>query len=125
MAAVCYADDIMVLSSSKVDLQRMISELIDAFAQVGLDVSTDKCHWTSYPARAQEKLKFGADKVKWESQLTFVGTILDFNGNEGAALENRLTQGTKVFHKWKPILLSKHVPIRSCIRPAKPSVFNS
>ena len=125
LAAVCYADDIMVLSSSKADLQLMISELIDAFSLVGLDVSTDKCHWTSYPARSKEKLKFRADKVKWEPQLTFVGTILNFNGNDGTALENRLAQGTKVFHKWKPILQCRQAPLAARIRLTSATVFSA
>jgi len=125
LAAVCYADDIIILSGNKADLQRMVLELIDAFSLVGLDVSTDKCHWTSYPAKPEEKLKFNEDRVKWEPLLTFVGTILNFNGNDSAALEYRLAQGTKVFHKWKAIVTCREAPLVARIQLTIATVFSA
>ena len=42
--------------------------------------------------------------LDWESQLTFVGTVLDVCGNDGGAIDYRLAQATKVFFKWRSIL---------------------
>eukprot|EP00969_Alexandrium_andersonii_P289447 12793683-Alexandrium_andersonii.AAC.1 len=39
---VCFADDILLASSSKEDLERMISDRADAFADVGLEVGADE-----------------------------------------------------------------------------------
>ena len=36
--------------------------------------------------------------------MTFVGTVLDLSGNDGRAIDHRLAQATKVFHKWRPVL---------------------
>ena len=48
--AVCYADDIILISSSKIDLNRMINELVDSFASLGLSIGLEKTHWTSFLA---------------------------------------------------------------------------
>ena len=103
----------------------MITELIEAFSLVGLDVSTAKSHWTSYPAKSREKLKFNRDRVKWEPLLTFVGTIIDFNGNDKAALDNRLAQGTKLFHKWKAVLTCREAPLVARIKLLIATVFSA
>ena len=69
-----------------------------------LEVGTDKCHWSSSTSKRKDKLRFGEERVNWESTLTFVGSILDLCGSDASAMEHRIVQGTKVFHKWKPLL---------------------
>ena len=88
-------------------------------------MGTDKCHWSSCPAKPKEKLRFGADRVKWEKTLTFVGTILDLTGTDCAAVEHRIVQATKVFHKWKPILLCKAAPLAQRLDLTAKTVFQA
>ena len=123
LAAVCYADDIILLSNNKRDLERMIAEVVEGFLQVGLTVSTEKCHWTSYPVKKREKLRFGDDRIGWEPSLTFVGTIIDFNGNDRLAMEHRLAQGMKVFHKWKSVLQCHAAPVNARLQLLTKTVF--
>ena len=123
VSAVGYADDIILLSQDKKDLERMISEVIERFAEVGLEVSSEKCHWSSHPAKPKEKLRFHSEKVLWESSLTFVGTILAFNGSDKCAIEYRLAQATKAFHKWKHILQCKDTSLTKRIDLAAKTVF--
>ena len=123
VSAVCYADDIILLSRDKKDLERMIAEVIQRFAEVGLEVSSEKCHWTSHPPTPKEKLRFNSEKVLWESSLTFVGTILTFNGSDKCAIEYRLAQATKVYHKWKEILQCKSTSLTKRIDLAAKTVF--
>ena len=123
LSAICYADDIMLVSSDKKDLERMVSEVIDAFSEVGLGVGTDKSHWTSYPAMAGTHFKFGQDEVVWERSLTFVGTVLDLCGNDAAAIDYRLAQATKVFHKWRKILQCPFATMRCRIDLTCKTVF--
>eukprot|EP00969_Alexandrium_andersonii_P017098 748169-Alexandrium_andersonii.AAC.1 len=49
VAEVCFADDVILASHCKEDLQQMLEETIAAFLVVGLDVGSDKTHWTSWP----------------------------------------------------------------------------
>ena len=104
LLAVCYDDDILLFASSQQSLEAMVSDVIDAFLEVGLEVGMDKSHWTSFPAKPGSKLKCGTSRVKWEDHLTFIGTVLNFCGNDGLAIEYRLAQATKVFYKWKDVL---------------------
>jgi len=103
----------------------MISEVIDAFSRVGLEVGTDKCHWSSCPAKTKEKLRFGVDRVKWEQCLTFVGTIFNLAGSDSAAVEHRIVQATKVFQKWKPILTCGAAPLSKKLDLTAKTVFTA
>ena len=71
LASLVYADDILIFSENKDDVVKMIGELIDAFAQVGLDISVDKCAWSSYPP---EKTRNSECRRFWVE----VGQIIDF-----------------------------------------------
>ena len=96
-----------------------------AFAQAGLDVGTDKSHWTSYPEKPLSTLQVGPDSVKWEPHVTFVGTVLNLVGNDGPAMEHRISQAEKVFHKWKPLLCCNKVSLRRRVSLACQCVFSS
>ena len=104
LSAVCYADDILLFASSKTDLETMLCSVIEAFAVVGLEVGLDKCHWTSFPAKPRSRLICGSASLVWEDRFTFIGTVLDFGGNDSLAIEHRIAQATKVFYKWRRIL---------------------
>ena len=125
LAAVCYADDIILVSQSKSDLERMILETTTAFAEVGLSVSTEKCHWSCHPMQSGCQLQFGADAVVWEDALTFVGTVLDLNGNDARAIAYRMAQATKVFHKWKDVLRCRDASEDCRIRLVSSTVFSA
>ena len=112
LSAVCYADDVLLVSRSKEGLESMVADVIEGFVRVGLAVSTEKCHWSSYPSFTGTSLSFGADQVEWETSLTFVGTILDLNGNDGLAIAYRRAQATKVYFKWKQVLQCPSAPLR-------------
>lgn len=73
---------------------------------VGLKCSC-KCLWSCCLAKRKGKLRFGEDRVKWEPTLTFVGTCLDLNGSDHSAMERRIVQVTKVFHKRELLLTCK------------------
>ena len=73
----------------------MLGELIDAFAKVGLDISVDKCAWSSKPPEKQGILTVGGFELKWVKSMTFVGTVINFSGNDGEAILHRLAQAAK------------------------------
>ena len=113
LSAICYADDILLISSSKASLTRMLADIVEAFAVVGLDVAAEKCHWTSFPSMTTSTLALRDHQLNWESHLTFVGTVLDVGGNDGRAIDYRIAQATKVFFKWRSILQCPNAPLMS------------
>ena len=68
-------------------------------------------------------MRFGQDRVAWQSSIIFVGTVLDANGNDGSAILYRTTQASKVFHKWKPVLLHRSASLACRIELACRTVF--
>ena len=117
----CYADDSLPFSSNKRDLEKMLAEIIEAFSAVGLDVGPEKSHWTSYPSQPGSLLQCQTQQIQWEDRLLFVGTVLDFVGNDGFAIDYRLCQATKVFFKWQGVLQHRGASIRRRMELARMS----
>ena len=82
-----------------------MKETTEAFAEVGLEVGMAKTHWTSWPPKPHDVLRIDDFKIAWEPHLVFVGSVLDFSGNSGGAINYRIAQAEKTFHRWKPLLL--------------------
>ena len=125
LACVCYADDILLVASSKTDLEKMVAEVQSAFATAGLDVSPKKCHWTSKPKSIGSNLNIGGELVSWERHLVFVGCKVDLSGNDGDAMEHRLAQGSKVFYKWRSYLQCPYASLRKRMELLVATSFSS
>ena len=123
LSAILYADDVILLSSSRKDLELMISEVIAGFSVVGLETSTEKSHWTSHPSKPGSRLRFGQDRISWEQSITFVGTVLELSEHDAPAITHRLAQATKVFFKWKPVLLNRSASMRCRVQLTINTVF--
>ena len=124
LTAVCFADDIVLSSGSKKDLEKMLDEVLCAFAVVCLAVGAEKCHWTSWPACRQSSLKIAGAKLPWEQSITFVGGILCLSGNDGLAMEHRLAQAEKNYFRWAAVLKSD-APLRRRLELLSENVFSS
>ena len=120
-----YADDILIFSENKEDMTKMLGELIEAFVKVGLDVSVEKCAWSSFPPAREETLTVGGFNLKWVKSLTFVGTIINFCGNDGEAIIHRLTQAAKCLATWKQFLRSPRVALKKRLYLLISTVFAS
>ena len=115
LSVVCYADDILLISSCKEDLLRMMQEVREGFVQVGLDIGPEKTHWASYPCKEGECLEFQGINVIWEPTLTFVGTVLDFSDGDGKSVDYRIAQAHKALGRWRTILRCRQI---SCMKKA-------
>jgi hypothetical protein len=125
LSAICFADDTLLVSSSKADLETMLEELVAALAVVGLDVGVPKCHWTSYPSLPRDTLRLQGADLLWEAQIKFVGAIFDFSGNDEAALEYRLAQAEKAFHKWASIMQCSSASLHRRLHVLQANVFSA
>ena len=78
LTEVCFADDVLVVSHSLPDLERMMREAMDAFQSVGLDVEIEKTHWTSWPAQPGVQLQVGDSRWNWEPSLVLLVVLWIF-----------------------------------------------
>ena len=106
-----YADDVIILSSTKDDGVKMLVDCTEISAELGLDVGMEKTNWTSTEPRQNEVLKIGKDEIKWSGSITFLGTVLEFGGHDAKALQYRTGQETKKIAMWAPLIFSKWLPL--------------
>jgi hypothetical protein len=125
LADICFADDIVLISSSKKDLKRMLKDTIAAFLAVGLEIGLDKTHWTSWPPKPEDHLRIEGVKIAWEPHLIFVGSVLDFSGNCRGAIDYRVAQAEKTYHRWKPLLLCPWLSLKRRVALAARAVLVS
>jgi hypothetical protein len=125
LAALGYADDIILVARSKVEAQLMLKDCIEEFSAAGLEIGMEKTHWSSsHPMDGQFIVTNGV-KVQWESHLTFVGTVLELGGHSARALQYRLAQATKAFARWSPMLLCRWLPLPQRLRALKLAIGSS
>ena len=125
LAALGYADDIIIAGKSVEEVQEMLADCIKAFAAAGLEVGLDKTHWSSSQKMQDAVLLFDDHALKWEQRITFVGTILELSGGDGAAVLHRLAQASKSLHGWAPILFNRWLNFSSRIKAFRGSACAS
>ena len=73
LAAICYADDVVLVAVSMSAAEIMVTEVIAKLKEVGLSVGTQKTHWTSYPKMMDKSIMVDGLAVLWEEVLEFCG----------------------------------------------------
>ena len=64
-------------------------------------------------------------KLKWVKSLTFVGTIINFSGNDGEAIVHRLAQAAKSLAAWRQFLRFPRVALKKRLKLLISTVFAS
>ena len=110
LAAICYADDVVLIAVSVSAAETMVSEVIEKLKEVGLTVGAQKTHWTSFPKMMDKNITVEGSAVVWEEVLEFVGSMVCLDGNARHAIAHRTAQANKCRAKWKLVLNSPWLP---------------
>ena len=110
LAAICYADDVVLVAVSMSAAEIMVSEVIAKLKEVGLSVGAQKTNWTSYPRMMDKSIMVDGLAVLWEEVLEFVGSKVCLDGNARHAIAHRSAQANKCMAKWRPVLSSSWLP---------------
>ena len=110
LAAICYADDVVLIAVSVSAAETMVSEVIEKLKEVGLTVGAQKTHWTSFPKMMDKNIMVDGLAVVWEEVLEFVGSMVCLDGNARHAIAHRTAQANKCRAKWKLVLNSPWLP---------------
>ena len=73
LAAICYADDVVLVAASVAAAEVMVAEVIAKLKDVGLTVGAQTTHWTSHPKMVDKSIMVDGLAVLWEEVLEFVG----------------------------------------------------
>ena len=109
LAAICYADDVVLVAVSMSAAEIMVTEVIAKLKEVGLSVGAQKTHWTSYPKMMDKSTMVDGLAVLWEV-LEFVGSKVCLDGNARHAIAHRSAQANKCMMNWRPVLSSSWLP---------------
>ena len=96
LAAISYADDVVLIAVSVSAAETMVSEVIEKLKEVGLTVGAPKTHWTSFPKMMDKNITVDGSAVVWEEVLEFVGSMVCLDGNARHAIAHRTAQANKM-----------------------------
>ena len=66
LAAICYADDLVLIAVSIDAAESMVYEVIEKLKEIGLTVGAQKTHWTSFPKMMDKHITVDGSAVVWE-----------------------------------------------------------
>ena len=110
LAAICYADEVVLIAVSVSAAEILVSEVIEKLKEVGLTVGAQKTHWTSFPKMMDKNITVDGSAVVWEEVLEFVGSMVCLDGNARHAIAHRTAQANKCRAKCKLVLNSPWLP---------------
>ena len=110
LAAICYADDVVLVAVSTDAAESIVSEVIEKLKEVGLTVGAQRTHWTSFPKMMDKHITVDGSAVVWEEVLEFVRSRVCLDGNARHAIAHRTAQANKCRAKWKLVLSSPWLP---------------
>ena len=109
LAAICYADDVVLTAASVAAAEVMVPEVIAKLKEMGLTVVAGKTHWTSYPKMMDASILVDGFAVLLEEVLEF-GSKVCLDGNVRRAIARRSAQANKCLAKWGTGLSSSWLP---------------
>ena len=114
--AILYADDVVLLSSSRGHMLDMLQELKHTFATIGLHLALDKCHFICSPGLDTTPLLLpGVDPelaIKHAEAFIYLGILVGFGLSCGTVLSRRLAAATGAFWGHSGFLCRGTAPLR-------------
>ena len=110
LAAICYADDLVLVAASVAAAEVMVAEIIAKLKEVGLTVGAQNTHWASFPKMTDKNIMVDGLAVLWEEVLEFVGSKVCLDGNVRYAIAHITAQANKYLTNWRPVLRSSWLP---------------
>ena len=97
---VIFADDIILMATSFVQMQRMMGELQTALQAIGLSLAVEKTSLIHSPDLRPEPifLHHGREPVKIVESMLYLGVLIGFQVSCVQVLQARLVRATNAFH---------------------------
>ena len=92
MYVLLYADDTIILAESPIELQQALDALNDYCNVWDLKVNTTKTNIVIFSRgkiRVYPTFKFGDQVINVVDEYTYLGTIMNYNGNYSKAMQNK------------------------------------
>jgi hypothetical protein len=110
-----FADDVVLLATSKRTLRTMISDLKHAAMQVGLELHMGKTKVLTNTG-STGYLDVAGDRVDIVESTEYLGRTLSFRDSQSVEVGPRIAKGWKKFMALKQELCSNHYPLKQRLR---------
>ena len=114
--AILYADDVVLLASSREHMLGMLQELKSTLAAIGLHLALDKCFFICSPGLDTSPLILpGVDStlaIKHSEAFIYLGILVGFGVSCGTALSRRLAAATGAFWGHSGFLCRGNAPLK-------------
>lgn len=118
LSCLLYADDLVLLSKTKVGLQKKLDYLNNYCVQWGLKINTEKTQIIVF-CRTTPKIntlfKCGDDIIKVTDQYKYLGVIFNQTGNFTMAQTHLSKQGNKAAHSLRKTFLNANTQINTML----------
>jgi hypothetical protein len=118
-----FADDILLLAPSKRQLKRMLQDLADVTAKVGLEIHMGKtsvlCNVPDAKRSGPDTMRVNEEEVKvlpFAESAMYLGREFSFEDMHIKELRHRINRGWAKFHQYKRELSGRHYPLLDRLR---------
>ncbi len=123
-----FADDVVLLSRSLTDLQRMVQEMTEKCAEVGLKVNVGKTKWMTNAAPAETNITIAGQNIERVTEFTYLGQLIKWPAvpkRFSKEISKRISSAWNAFRKAKHLLSARRVSMdlkrryfHQCVVPA-------
>ena len=110
LAAICCADDVVLIAVSMSAAEVMVAEVIAKLKEVGLTVGAQKTHRTSFPKMMDKSITVDGLAVLWEEVLEFVGIKCVLGRECKTSDRTQICSGQQMSGEVRPVLKSSWLP---------------
>ena len=111
-----FADDIVLLSSTKQQIQDKTTRLGEETRRVGLKINKEKTKAMRINARNQKKIIINGQEIKQVDEFEYLGAKVCKEGGGMKDLRNRLSKARGGFNKPKKIWISNNISRKTKLR---------
>ena len=104
-----FADDIVLLSSTKQQIQDKTTRLEEEARRVGLKINEEKTKTMRINARNQENIIINGQDIEDVDEFVYLGAKVCKEGGGVTDLKNRLSKARGAFNKLKKIWISNNI----------------
>ena len=111
-----FADDLVLLATSKEQAQRLLADCEKCLEAIGLRFNHKKCKYIQSPGFSKSPLKLKSGDVCWQANFIFLGVLLGFQLTCLAVLSARIAKVSNAFWGYFRILRQPTVGLSKRLR---------
>ena len=106
-----YADDMVLLATSRAQMSVMIAEVATVLSNIGLKLSVTKCKYMRGPFVEDRAVAVGGQHLQQTQTLIFLGILMGFSTTCVDVMTHRPGAAARTFHGFYRILCRGTAPV--------------